>query len=62
MRALVTGGARRLGRAMALYLAGRPGLAGKGVRFDIMTVAPGRLPRHLRDAWRPDDLLGDLMR
>lgn len=52
----------RIARAAALYLAGRPGLAGKGVRFDIMTVAPGRLPRHLRDAWRPDDLLGDLMR
>jgi len=43
----------RIARAAALYLAARPGLARRGVRFDVMTVAPGRLPRHLRDAWRP---------
>lgn len=44
----------RIARAAQLYLAGRPGLARKGVRFDIVTVSPGRLPRHLRDAWRPE--------
>jgi putative endonuclease len=44
----------RIARAAALYLAARPGLARRGVRFDVMTVAPGRLPRHLRDAWRPE--------
>jgi putative endonuclease len=47
----------RVARAAALYLAGRPGLANKGVRFDVVTVVPGRLPRHLRDAWRPDELM-----
>ena len=43
----------RIARAASLYLAGRPGLARKGMRFDIVTVSPGSLPRHLRDAWRP---------
>jgi len=43
----------RILRAASLYLAGRPGLDRKGVRFDVMAVAPGKLPRHFRDAWRP---------
>lgn len=43
----------RIFRAAGLYLAGRPAKA----RFDIITVIPGRLPRHLRDAWRPDDVI-----
>ncbi len=47
----------RIARAAALYLAARPGLAKKGVRFDVVTVVPGRLPRHLRDAWRPDEMI-----
>jgi putative endonuclease len=42
----------RIVRAAELYLAGRP--TAKGVRFDVVTVTPGRWPRHLRDAWRPD--------
>jgi putative endonuclease len=45
----------RIARAAALYLAARPGAARKGVRFDIVTVAPRKLPLHLRDAWRPDN-------
>lgn len=47
----------RIARAAMLYLATRPGLAKKGVRFDVVTVVPGCLPRHWRDAWRPDDLM-----
>lgn len=43
----------RIARAAALYLADRPGLARKGVRFDIVTVSRASLPQHLRDAWRP---------
>lgn len=43
----------RIVRAAEAWLAGRPA---KGVRFDVMTVMPGRFPRHLRDAWRADDL------
>jgi putative endonuclease len=45
----------RIARAAALYVAGRPGLTNKGMRFDIVTVSPRALPRHIRDAWRPGD-------
>lgn len=41
----------RIMRAASLFVAGKPNLAKKGMRFDIVTVAP--LPRHIRDAWRP---------
>ena len=52
--ALESVGARqraRIERAASLYVAGKPALARKGMRFDIITVAP--FPRHIRDAWRP---------
>ena len=45
----------RIARAAALYVAGKPALRDKGMRFDIVTVSPGSLPRHIRDAWRPGD-------
>jgi len=45
----------RIGRAAMQYLAQRPKLSRKGVRFDIIAVAPGRWPRHYRDAWRNED-------
>jgi putative endonuclease len=41
----------RIARAAALWLAGRP----EPARFDVVTVLPGRLPRHFKDAWRPED-------
>lgn len=44
----------RIARAASLYLAGRPGLERRGARFDIVAIAPGRLPVHHRDAWRPE--------
>ena len=44
---------QRIARAAELYLAARPKLGKKGIRFDVFTVAPGSLPRHVRDAWRP---------
>lgn len=43
----------RILRAASHLLQRRPVLAGLELRFDAMLVAPGRLPRHLRDAWRP---------
>jgi putative endonuclease len=43
----------RIARAAALWLSGRPAPA----RFDVVTVLPGRLPRHFKDAWRPEDCL-----
>ena len=43
----------RIARAASLYLAGRPALTKRGMRFDIVTVAG--FPRHYRDAWRADE-------
>jgi putative endonuclease len=44
----------RIARAAALYLAGRPQLGRKGMRFDTVIVARGAWPKHFRDAWRPE--------
>jgi putative endonuclease len=41
----------RIARAASLYVAGKPNVARRGMRFDIVTVAP--FPRHIKDAWRP---------
>jgi putative endonuclease len=43
----------RIARAASLYLASRPALARRGMRFDIIAVAP--FPKHFKDAWRADD-------
>ena len=43
----------RIARAAFLYLSGRPGLARRGSRFDIIAIAPHSLPIHYRDVWRP---------
>jgi putative endonuclease len=43
----------RIVRAAEIYLAGRKGV--RGVRFDVVCFVPCRLPRHIRDAWRPDE-------
>ena len=42
----------RLRRAGAAIAAGRPGLKGAAVRLDLVALAPGRLPRHIPDAWK----------
>lgn len=44
----------RLIRAAGWVLSGRPDLAALQVRFDVMLVAPWRLPRHILDAWRAE--------
>lgn len=44
----------RIARATEAFLQQRPQLAQLAVRFDVILVAPGRFPRHLLDAWRPD--------
>jgi putative endonuclease len=43
---------KRVRRAAELFIARRPRLAGCAARFDVMVVTPGRLPRHVIDAWR----------
>jgi putative endonuclease len=44
---------RRIRKAAEIFLAGKK--PPRGVRFDVISVAPGRWPRHIRDAWRPDE-------
>lgn len=43
---------RRISRAAHVWLARRPELQDKDIRFDIVAVAPRRWPRHIEDAWR----------
>ena len=45
---------RRIARALEAFLATRHELARLSPRFDVMLLAPRRLPRHLVDAWRVD--------
>lgn len=42
----------RLRRAGAALASRRPGLKGAAVRLDLLALAPGRLPRHIPDAWK----------
>ena len=42
----------RLRRAGAQLAANRPGLFGCAVRVDLLALAPGKLPRHIPDAWK----------
>ena len=42
----------RLRRAGVTLAARRPGLAHCAVRLDLLALAPGRLPRHIPDAWK----------
>jgi putative endonuclease len=42
----------RLRRAGITLAARRPALAGCAVRLDLLALAPGRLPRHIPDAWK----------
>lgn len=44
---------RRIERAASGFLAANPHLSPQRIRFDIMYVVPGRLPIHIKDAWRP---------
>ncbi|WOF75910.1 YraN family protein [Parvibaculaceae bacterium PLY_AMNH_Bact1] len=41
----------RLLRAGEILLAREP--EGTSLRFDVVQLAPGRWPRHIKDAWRP---------
>lgn len=44
----------RLLRAARSVVARRPAMAEMAIRLDLIALAPGRLPRHIRDAWRAD--------
>ena len=45
---------RRIARAAEAFLLSRPDLAPLDLRFDLMLVAPLRLPSHWQGAWRVD--------
>lgn len=44
---------QRLQRAAAHFLGRNPALSNLDLRFDMVLVAPRRLPLHMADAWRP---------
>jgi len=48
---------RRIRHAAEAFLQRHPGLAGLQVRFDVVLLAPWRLPRHVKDAWHSDMIL-----
>lgn len=45
---------RRIAHAAAVFLGQQADAATLSLRFDAMLLAPGRWPRHIRDAWRVD--------
>ncbi len=42
----------RLRRSAMALVAARPVLKGATIRLDLIALAPGRLPRHITDAWK----------
>ena len=46
---------QRMRRALRAYAARRPRLSAAEVRLDLLALAPGRFPRHIRGAWSEDD-------
>ena len=48
----------RLRRGLRFVAGKRRGLADATIRLDLMALAPGRLPRHIPDAWNEDDPFG----
>jgi putative endonuclease len=47
----------RLRRALDA-VAARAGLSARRRRLDLMALAPGRIPRHIHNAWSEDDEIG----
>jgi len=50
--AVVPAQRHRIAQAAAVFLGQQPDAATLSLRFDAMLLAPGRWPRHIRDAWR----------
>lgn len=46
---------KRLERAAQWLIAGRTDLASLNIRFDVMALAPWRMPAYIANAWRPED-------
>jgi len=45
---------QRLHRALVAFATRRPRYATAELRLDLVALAPGRFPRHIRGAWRED--------
>jgi putative endonuclease len=45
---------QRLRRALRAFVARRPRYAAAELRLDLLALAPGRFPRHIRGAWSED--------
>ena len=54
LEAVSPGKRRRIERAAVAFLSAHPEWSKVSPRFDVMVLGPWRLPRHLKDAWRPD--------
>lgn len=52
--ALTATGRRRIARAASLWLSVHPAAAALDLRFDVIMCVPGRLPRHIRQAFDAD--------
>ena len=52
LEAVRPGQRERLRRAAAQIASRRPALRDTAIRLDLIALAPGRLPRHIPDAWR----------
>ncbi len=46
---------RRVARAAQAFMQQNPAQAVCDLRFDVVLIVPGRRPRHVPDAWRPDE-------
>lgn len=44
----------RIERAAALFLSSHSRYADFDIRFDVVLITRGRLPYHIKDAWRPN--------
>ncbi|CAI8383643.1 MAG: hypothetical protein CME93_04915 [Hyphomonadaceae bacterium] len=44
---------RRISAAAEVWVAGRSDLSNLNWRYDLISIAPGKLPQHERDFWRP---------
>ena len=49
---------RRIARAALVFLQRYPALADLRLRFDVIFIVRGRIPRHISDAWRHDSSRG----
>ena len=53
LEAASLGARKRIEAAARVWGAGRRGADQLNWRFDVIAIVPGKLPHHLRDAWRP---------